>query len=652
MSGIVGIWNLDGRPVAPAILTSLSARLAHRGGDHYGQWINECAGFACHLLRVTPEAATETQPVVHPSGTTLVLDGRLDNRNEILAHLHDEPGITEQLPDSALMLALYRRDGERFVERLSGDFAAALYDPRQHTLLLARDALGVRPLYYTRIRNSFLFASEIKALLAHPGVVARPNDDMLACYVSSVRPKDSGATCFQDMYSLPPAHLAEVTPESLSVRQYWDFSVTEHRLGSLQSYAEGFRHYFAQSVRRRLRSVMPVAVSVSGGLDSSSILCVAETLRRSNSGLAPALKGISYLSPAGSPSDEQTFLTDIERMYDLSIARIPPRTLGSMNGCEESVWHVEAPYLDQQWNTLHSSLQTARQAGARVMLTGHWGDQVLFPQGYLVDLFQQGRWRELAAHLREFGRWMEDTNPRLFRERFRLDLIKHYAPRALLPFLRLLRGAQPAWYTGTLRRRARRQLLRQPLLGTHLPTAHARSLYDEARSPHHAFCLEWDNKVAAMHGLEMAFPFLDRDLLSFLMSIPGEAQTCHGIPKGLLREALRGILPDTIVNRRWKADFTHLVNAGMEQDFPRLAHHLEEGAAAVRRGYFDAQTIKTMLAHYRSQLENGTCTAAWTLGDMLGLELWLQIFVEKGGAWHAPKPDVLHVTLCDATVTS
>ncbi len=647
MSGIVGIWNLDGQPVSGALLTAMSARLAHRGPDHYGQWIHGAAGFACHLLRVTPESRTEVQPTVHRSGSALVFDGRLDNRDDILTHIHDEPDITAHVPDTVLILALYRRHGERFVEYLTGDFALALYDPMQRVLLLARDALGVRPLYYTRIRNSFLFASEIKALLAHPEVVAKPNDDMLACYVSSVRPADASMTCFQDIYCLMPAHLARVTQDGFSTRQYWDFSAADLRLGSLQAYAEAFRHYFAQSVRRRMRSATPVAVSVSGGLDSSSILCIAETLRRMHPQQAPSLLGISYLSPEGSPSDEQVFLADIERMHNLSIARIPPSTPGSLSGCEESVWHIEAPYLDQQWNTLHRSLQTVQRLGARVMLAGHWGDQVLFSQGYLVDLFRQLRWREIGAHLREFSRWMTDTNPRAFYERFGLDLIKHYAPSALIPFLRLLRTKQPAWATLALRRRARSLAFRQPVLGRHLPTMHARSLYDEARSPHHAFCMEWDNKVAAMHGLEMAFPFLDRDLLSFLMSIPGEVLTCNGIPRGLLREAMRGILPDTIANRTWKADFTHLVNDGMERDFPNLAHHLESGSAAITQGYLVESKMRAVLTQYRGQLKNGTCEAAWTLGDMLGLELWLQTFIEKSGLPYAAPASVLRQALGD-----
>ena len=638
MSGITGIWNLGGQPVSGTLLTSMSTRLAHRGGDHDGQWLHESVGLACQLLRVTPESETETQPVLHRSGTVLVFDGRLDNREDMLAQLREEPDLTTRSSDPDLILALYQRHGERFVEHLTGDFALALYDQRRQALLLARDVLGIRPLYYSRVGDCFLFASEIKALLAHPKIIARPNDDMLACYVAGSRPKDVSMTCFQGIVSLPPAHVATVTPERIETRQYWDFTVIAQRFDSIQEYAEAFRHHLTNAIRRRLRSRHPVAVSISGGLDSSSILCLAETLRRTRSESLPPLIGLSYLSPEGSASDEKEFLVEIERMYNLVIQRIPMESPGLMNVCREALWHIEAPFLDQQWNTVHTFFQTTRQQGARVVLTGHWADQVLFPQGYLVDLFRRLAWRDIHQHLTEFGRWMTDADPRVFRQRFWLDLIKHHVPASLLPVLRRLRTSPPpAWYADSFRRRALRHVPSQPVLGTHLPTIHARSLYDEVRSSFQVRCMEWDNKVAAMHGCDMAFPFLDRDLIMFLMGIPGEIQTWKGVPKGLLREAMRGILPDAITERKWKANFSHLVNTGIRQDYPQLVNYLGPESAAVKWGYLNSATTASLLQEYRQQLHNQTSEAAWALSDLLGLELWLRVFfVQNDALPHTP----------------
>lgn len=630
MSGIVGIWNLDGRPVAPPMLRSLSASLSHRGPDGNDQWIRGSMGLACRLLRVVPESLAETQPAIGRSGTVLVFDGRLDNRAELLAELNDTHDVTAESPDPVLVLAAYDRFGDRVAEHLNGDFAFGLCDPEQHRLLLARDAIGIRPLYYTRTRNTFLFASEIKTLLAHPDVHAAPNDEMLASYLVSSAPQDTSMTCFKDIVSLLPSHCAVVTPDSFSTRQYWDFSVTEQRFASFPDYAQAFRHHFTQALRRRLRSAYPVAVSVSGGLDSSSLLCLGETLRRTGGAPAPSLIGLSYLSPAGSPSDEKEFLLEIERQYGLAIERVPIGNFGLMNGAREAVWHVEAPFLDHQWNTSHRFFNRAETLGVRVMLTGHWADQVLFPQAYLLDLFHQLRWLDIGRHLRGFGRWMTDTPPNFFRKRFWLDLAKYHVPEAAIPYLRWLRARRPpAWYSDAFCRKAFRHLLHRPFPGAGLPTAHARSLYEEVRSPYHVHCMEWNNKIAAMFNMEMAFPFLDRELLSFLMSIPGDVQTWKGVPKALLREGMRGILPDAIANRKWKADFTHLVNEGMERDYQQMLDCLQSGAATTKWGYVKGSVLREHLQQLRGQIRKAaTGEIAWTLADLLALELWLQVFFD------------------------
>jgi len=631
MSGIVGVWNLDGKRASPSLVASMSGRLAHRGSDTSDQWCQGPVGFACRLLRVTPESLSETQPTIGRSGIALVFDGRLDNRAELLALLSDTHDTTADSPDPVLVLAAYDRYGDRVAEYLNGDFAFGLFDPRQQRLLLVRDAIGVRPLYYTCVHDTVLFASEIKALLAHPDVPARPNDDMLACFLLNSTPRDTSMTCFQGIHSLLPAHCMTITPHHTTTGRYWDFPVADLRFASFQDYTLEFRRHFTNAVSRRLRSAHPVAVSVSGGLDSSSILCLGETLRRNGDSTAAPLLGLSYLSPAGSPSDETEFLIEIERQYGLSIERIPVRS-GLMDDCHEAMWHIEAPFLDSQWDTTRTFYRRARALGARVVLTGHWADQVLFPQAYLIDLYRQLRWRDLGFHLREYGRWMTDVPASTFRKRFLLDLVKYHVPEFSIPYLRRLRAKRPpAWYSDSFCKVAFRHLFNQPRLGADRPTAHARSLYEEARSPYHVQCLEWNTKVAAMHGMDIAFPFLDRDLLTFLMSIPGDIQTWNGIPKALLREGMRGILPDAIVNRKWKADFTHLVNEGMERDYPKLLDSLETGAAAITWGYVDRSRLQDQLRSLREMIrKNATAEIAWSLADLLGLELWLQVFFEPG----------------------
>jgi asparagine synthase (glutamine-hydrolysing) len=627
VSGILGIWNLDGRPLEEARVRDLSSVLAHRGRDGDGVWVRGAVGLACRLHRVTPEALRENQPLLHPSGAVVVFDGRLDDRDELLSRLLPSSRVSADSPDPALVLAAYEAFGNGFAERLTGDFALGLFDPARQQLLLARDAIGIRPLYYCRTGETFLFASEIKALLAHSRVPRGLNDDFLADFFLGTVRNTAGETFFAAVSTLLPGHVAVLTPRGFAARRYWDFDpCRQTRLGSFPEYAEAFRHHFERAVKRRIRSAHPVAVSVSGGLDSSSIFCLAETLARWTPGRYPPIRGVSYISPAGTPADEAAFLKEIERDYDVEIERIPLRPLGLLNGSRDAVWHVEAPFLDEQWNTTSAFLDAVHRGGARVVLTGHWGDQMLFDQAYLVDLVRGLAWGRAREHLAEYSRWLTDGDPRWFRRRFVLDLVKHSVPRSAIPALRRLRR-QPdrPWYADALRERAR---CRESRLDT-IPafaTAHARSLYEQARSSYHILCMEWNNKVAAMHGLEMTFPFLDRDLLSFLLGIPGEMQTWNGVPKALLRAGLRDVLPEAIALRRWKADFTDLVNEGMERDFAEAARLLQSPGMAVRLGYVREDVIRTDLERLRERLTGPTAEAAWNLSDLLGLEFFLQVF--------------------------
>lgn len=633
MSGIVGMWNLNGKPVEREVLARMSGTMAHRGLDGEEMWVDGSVGLACQLFRVTPESEKETQPLVGPSGAVVVFDGRLDNREELLASLRDSYPVSSSSPDPALILAAYEAFGDRLPERLVGDFALGLFDPNRQRLLLARDAIGIRPLYYCRTRDTFLFASEIKALLAHPEVSPKPNDDQLADFLLT-HVHDQEMTFFEGVFSVPPAHMGVLSSEGFAKRRYWDFDPGNRiRFHSFEEYVEAFRCLFEQAVRRRLRSAHPVAVSVSGGLDSSSILCVAETVARREPGAA-LLHGVSYISEDGSPSDERDFLIEIEKKYGTTIHRVPINTTGLLDGSEEVVRHGESPWLDEQWSTVRNSFRTVQQHGARVLLSGSWGDQVLFHQAYLMDLFRGFAWRKVRAHLNEYGLWLDDVDPKVFRHRFFLGLLKYHLLRSLYPLARgiwlngriWVKGDRP-WYSGGLRLRAARRVWNPPVADAwKSSSSQASSIYREVRSAYHLLGMELNNKVASIYGLESAYPFLDRDLVAFLMAIPGEVQTRNGVPKALLRAALHGVLPDAITLRRSKGDFTHLVNEAVERDFSRVVDCLNGDGEALKRGYVTEDVLKKSLNRLEGRVQGPTCEVAWSLSKLIGFELWLRVF--------------------------
>ena len=536
----------------------------------------------------------------------------------------------EESPDPDLALAAYIAYGDSLAERLKGDFSLGMFDSRKHRLLLVRDAVGVRPLFYHRAGGTILFASEIKAILAHPQVSPKPDDHFLARHLLGRNREETwGRTFFDGIYSLPPAHMAVFTPDRVSVRKYWDFSGSPPiKLGSFEEYAEAFREHFSRAVQRRLRSAYPVAVSVSGGLDSSSIFCAAESMSRKSPDGFPSIFGVAYDSPPGTSSDESAYLTEIEQEYGVSINRVPVSQHRTRLDFRKMVWHVESPFLDGMYETTQAFFERVRQLEARVVLTGHWADQILFDQAYLVDRFRRLAWGEVRRHLKEFGRWFADIDVTDYRRRFFIDLVKYSLPSPVVALIRSLRHrpGRP-WFTGNFRKQALGQPFKKPLFRSSLPNVHSRALYEQIRSGHHVLCLEWDNKTAAIHGLEMSFPFLDCDLLSFLLKIPGEVLNWEGVPKALLREAMRPVLPQAIRERNWKADFTYLVNEEAERNYHLLAQYLGPDSVAVQEGYLSSDTLMTELERARSRLDGPECDIAWSLSDLLGLELWLRVFI-------------------------
>jgi asparagine synthase (glutamine-hydrolysing) len=634
MSGIVGAWNLDGRPLDAATLASMSAALRHRGPDGEGRWVSGACGLACQHQWTTPEEIGERQPLAGVTGSAdlaVVLDGRLDNRDELLPALD----LPRAASDAVCVAAAYAAWGPEFAARLNGDFALAVYDGPRRTLILARDAIGLRPLYYHRGPRVFAFASEIKSLLVHPDIPRRVDDEGLADFMLiGARPVDRlDVTCFADISALVPAHLTVVTPERTAVRRYWDFDpLRVLKLGSVQDYAEALRTGFAEAVRRRVRAAHPVAVSVSGGIDSSSIYCQAAALHRSGRAPHPPA-GVSYVGAEGGDADERRYLVDIEQAFGIAIDRFPlDPFIGLIEGADEQVRAIEAPFLDYMWGVTRELYRRASAGGARVLLSGQWGDQVLFSTAYLIDLFGRGAWPQVWRHTREYARWFGDAEAGILRRRFLLDLGRHHVPAPLVPPLKRLRqrwfGARPARgaFSDAFLALARRSSDRPARLGSDFHSAHARSIYFEARSKYHVQCMEWNNKAHAIHGLTPAFPFLDRDLLALLMAIPGEIQTRDGVPRGLFRDAMQGVLPDTVRARTWKADFTDVVNHGVARDRGAVAAALGPDCQGVRLGYLDGGRLEAEVGRLSDDLVRADSVNSWELADLFGLEVWLRAF--------------------------
>jgi asparagine synthase (glutamine-hydrolysing) len=622
MSGLVVVWHLDGRPADPALVTTMAATIAHRGRDHFGIWSDGSACLACHLSRTTPESVTECQPSIDSDGDVLLFDGRIDNREEIRASLTTP--VSSDCPDSSLVLAAWREWGQDLLSKLQGDFALALFDVRAQRLVLARDPIGCRPLYYWSDGRTMIAASEIKAILAHADVRAAPNADLLADFflLDRLPYDDDGQTFFEAIHAVRPGHWRRVAPHHTTSGQFWDFDpLARIRLPSYSAYSDRLRELLIHAVKRRLRSRSPIAVAVSGGLDSSIVLCIADDLCRSGDAHVPLLP-LSYTPRDESQREENHFIDLLESARQLRVRRIAIGEPCNPEQLEHAAWHSESARFDDARCAERPMLAAAHALDARVLLTGLWSDQFLFVTGYLTDLFRTLAWRQVKTHLQEYPRWFVDADPAYFRARFRRDLLLALTPNVVRAWLRPFRTAMSSprtlpfiSRTWAARVRRRRPRFGRPRFGSD----HARNIYQAVRAQSHRLEFEADDKSVASYALEAVSPFLDRDVIAFLMSIPGDVQTRGGVPRALLRDAMRGIVPDAILRRRWRDDEA----AAPERARKRRHTYLDRGI-----------TLQSCAAL-------GFASDAREIGpdalEFLGLEIWSRVFFS--GKLSAPRPE-------------
>ncbi len=600
MSAIAGICCLDGRPVDRADLERMVAILAHRGPDGAGVWSDGRIGLGHRMLWTTPESLHECLPLVHQAGDlVLTADARIDNRAELIATL----GLTDRPPteiaDSQLILAAYGTWGERCAEKLLGDFAFAIWDGRKQVLFCARDYFGIKPFYYSsQPGRAFVFASEIKALLCVPWVPCRLNEVRVADYVTSLV-EDEAVTFYQQVFRLPRAHSMTVGREELRLRAYWSLDPgREIRYRSDEAYAEAFRDIFTEAVRCRLRSAFPVGASLSGGLDSSAVVCVARRLFAGN-GHRP-LRTFSAIFDDVPECDERSFINTILAQGGVEPHYVHPDRLGALTEIERVLWHQDQPFYIRNLFLIEALYGAAQQQGVRVMLDGEDGDTVIsHGEEYLAELARAGRWtmfareaKGLGAHFQNYnvspisllrkygftyltelaraGQWAAFASAaHEISRRFeipRWQLCLHQGLKPLAPKL-----VQRAWWA--LRGQKRAQGSRNALINAsfaervgiaerarvHRTSASARTL----REGHWldltggiTSCIQEENdKTAAAFAIESRHPFWDRRLVEFCLALPPEQKLHQGWPRWILRRAMTHILPDEI---QWRVGKSRL----------------------------------------------------------------------------------------------
>jgi asparagine synthase (glutamine-hydrolysing) len=631
MCGICGIFYFNrGRHVERTPLEAMNHQIFHRGPDESGFYLSENIGLAMRRLSII-DLKTGRQPIANEDETIwLVYNGEIYNHDELRADLEARGHKYRTRSDTETIVHLYEEYGKDCVKFLRGMFAFALWDSRHRRLFVARDRLGIKPLYYRRTPESFLWGSEIKALLAVPETHAELNREVLPEYLAFGYLAGS-RTMFEGIQKLLPGYRMEVDEQGrVNIEQYWDLKTGEpEEPRPAKYYIQTYREMLEQAVRSHLMSDVPLGVFLSGGLDSSAIAALMTKARRE-------------------PIETFSVGYDEEAYSELSYARIVAEHIGSLhhevrinrqeffNSLPKLIWHEDEPLV---WPSSVSLFHVSRLAGkhVKVVLTGEGADETLagytrYPWTIWNTRFDSIYRRLTPSAFRRYVREAiagssklnADQRRKLQHTFFGRDgrswtsfyLDSFYSAFSEVQQAKLLvdelKPAPGAAYRDSLGywEKSSGDLL-------------SRLLYTDIKTYLVELCMKQDNMSMAA-SVESRVPFLDHALVEFAARIPGRLKVSGLAGKRTLKSAVRDLLPEKIVNRR-KMGFPTPFARWLAGSHFEIVQGLLLEPRTLDRGLFKSGAIRLLFAEHRAK--------HWDHGDklwrLLNLELWHRVFLDQ-----------------------
>jgi asparagine synthase (glutamine-hydrolysing) len=596
-----GIAGIVGSQVDDSRLATMAERMAHRGPDSQGVWHDATAGLAIRRLAIIDLDHRSDQPL-HLGPWHLVFNGEIYNYRELREELRALGHSFVTDGDGEVLLHAWAEWEDAALDRVNGMFAVALWHDERKELVCARDPFGEKPLFWARLGDSLVFASEIRALLAANPVLGVVREDALAPYLGLGYMPTVERSFFAQIQQLPAAHLLRFRDGQAAVQRYW----RPQPVGVPARYedaASALRELLLDSIRLRLRSDVPVGTSLSGGIDSSAIVALAAQIagdhrRHAFTARFPGFERDEWsyaqavAHSAGVTQHHEVLPTADELLEDLSdVVAAQGEPFGSAS-------------IYAQWRVM----RTAREAGITVLLDGQGADELFggYPSAIGWALRAQG----VGAAMR--GLLSRAERPNLV---FALEGGRIRAPMILVS---AFRRRETAPYVS---RDIREAVAHFPRLLTPAPGFRSPLAKELVRQTFHTSLpdlLRYADRNSMTHSREVRLPFLDRRVAEFALSLPAEFLYRDGVTKAVLREAARGIVPSEILARRDKVGFEppEAVWFSRPAFLARISEVLLDGRA-LARGLYDRHEIEMDLraGHWRSP------RGIWRA---LNLELWLQ----------------------------
>lgn len=616
MSAQAGILNLDGGPADRSSLLRISQGIQQSRCNGEWDYVDGSLGMLYRPFHTTRESRLERQPHVSPRGSVITWDGRLDNRVELTRQLGEAAG---ERTDVEIVMSAFECWGTESFSRLIGDWALVLWDPGPKALILARDYAGIRHIFYHLTPRRATWCTSLAAIVV-AGQSFSLCDEYIAGYLATY--PEPYLTPYREVFAVPPGCHVQLRDGRTRTFRYWTFSPSHRiRYKRDEEYEEHFRHVFRGAVRRRLRANSPILAELSGGLDSSSIVCMADAILQQGDADTSRLDTLSFCDAKEPGENDQLYIAKVEEKRGQRGHHIER----AQYQCDFGSTHDRfspVPLCSTGGAALERDLTVLLQNhGYRVVLSGVGGDELLGgvpdPSPLLADLLLKLDVERLA---RELMAWS------LAKRRPWIQLLSHAAtifmPASIRARLTKIGSVAP-WIDHQFARWGKlsvRQLGQLDYSGVWLPSRRSfvQSFSGLVRQMAYA--------PPTLGGAEeRRYPYLDQTLVEFLFSIPQSQLLRPGERRSLMRRALRGLLPPEVLVRRGKGRAARsfvVALANKRADVQRLF----TAPLSSRLGYVHHSRFLDSLR----SAANGDAPHLVRLLKTVALELWLQQLLERG----------------------
>jgi asparagine synthase (glutamine-hydrolysing) len=626
MCGISGFYNYrSGEPANEAILQAMLQSIYHRGPDDEGRYRDGSMAMGMRRLSII-DVAGGKQPIENEDGSIIVVfNGEIYNYREVREQLVQRGHTFVTASDTEVIVHLYEDFGEECVHHLRGMFGFSVWDKRHRRLFVARDRLGIKPLYYTDNGTRLVFGSEIKSLLYYPDVEARPDLDGLSNFLS-LKYVPAPQTMFAGIQALPPGYTLTCDERGIRLRQYWDLSfVNEHDGHTTEAeYEEQLDHLMREIVRMHLVSDVPFGAFLSGGVDSSTIVALMSEF------LNEPVKTFSVgFTGEGSEYSELPYAHIVSKHCHTDHHDIFIGPQDFMNLTEKVIWHLDQPIADEACLANYMVAELASRH-VKMVLTGEGGDELFagyarYPGERMSPLF-----RHIPLALRGM---MMATLPRiagLRRPKLALYALCHSdeVTRFLNWFPLFNSDMKAALLSPSLKAQLNgvtsREVFAYHLAKTNATNPINRMLYVDTKLWLPDDLLARGDKTSMATSIEGRVPFLDHKLVEFAAALPTELKLKGFVRKYLLKRVSAKLLPEIIIKRK-KEGFPIPIAVWLRREVRPYIRDILSPESIQRRGLFQYAVIEKLLDEH----ESGFADHGDKLWSLLSVELWYRRFIDQ-----------------------